>query len=197
MTEFLYNIWLGLLENKDEILMIFGSTQFVSLLGIIVSVIRTGKRTAENTKSTCTLNESIGKTDALKSKVDKMDDSVNAILQDATKLQDHIDNVESKLDDNNAIMNEKINAMLEVQTIVYASIKDERARNTVMSILSNAKYADSHTKEELKRQVEELKADVQNKSEELIKMVETRTDKVSAMVSPANLDMENEVVERY
>lgn len=197
MTEFLYNIWLGLLENKDEILMILGSTQFVSLLGIIVSVIRTGKRTVENTKSTCTLNESIGKTDALKSKVDKMDDGINAIFQDSTKLHDRIDNVESKLDDNNAIMNEKINAMLEVQTIVYASIKDERARNAVMSILSNAKYADAHTKEELKRQVEELKADVHNKSEELIKMVETRTDKVSAMVSPANLDTENEVVERY
>lgn len=198
MMEFLYNIWLGILENKDKILMILTSTEFVGLIGLLTAVVRSNKKTNENTNSTKALNTSVTKISDFDDRLKGIGDDVDSVLCNNKIEENLLVNIDRKIESNTEVINAKIDAMLEVQSIVYSSIKDERVRSTVNSILSSAKYANDHTKEELRKQVEELKAEVNDKSKELVKLVEDRSNKVSAMVSTPTARMETqEVIERY
>jgi hypothetical protein len=194
--EFLYNIWLGVLENKDKILMVLTSGEFVGLIGLLTVIIKSNRKTTENTNTNKTLSNSVKDLKEYTGKLDGIKDDVSEIVNSNEKTSEQIASLDEKTDSNYEVLNAKVDAMLEVQSIVYASIKDERARTAISSILANAKYADCKTKEELKRQVEELKAEVNLKSKELVKLVEDRGNKVSAMVSTA-AETESEIVERY
>ena len=86
--------------------------------------------------------------------------------------------------------------MLEVQSIVYSTIKDEKVRSTVNNLLVNAKYAETATRAELQKQVEELKAKVAEQVDQLNKTVETVSDSVVKIVK-GDTEHTDETVTRY
>jgi hypothetical protein len=62
-------------------------------------------------------------------------------------------------------------------------IKDDNIRNTVNSILINAKYAESTSRAKLQQEVEELKQKVAEKMNEVSEQVDKTVDVVKGIVN--------------
>ena len=78
----------------------------------------------------------------------------------------------------------KLNAILEVQSVVYSTIKNEDIRNTVNALLVNAKYAETANRAKLRKEIDDLKAKVASQVTEVQATVEKASDVVKNIVSP-------------
>lgn len=207
MMEFIYNIGVGIVQNKDNILMLLTSTQFAGFVAALVGLYKMLRRTADNTKSTDVLNKTIVDNQSTKEDAKSAKENTEQIMELMSLFTEKINEMESRLENKMSVQNDKTNAMLEVQSIVYSTIKDERVRNTVNNLLVNAKYSETATRAELVRQVEELKSQVGEKTKQLSEFVNSASDKVEAIVSGVSSAVsgsvepevaeEEESVERY
>ena len=196
MMEFITNIGNWFVINKDSIIGFVLSGQFATLIGAVVLLVRNLKSTKNNTEQAKTLNQSLEANKVL-ADTSKITKENSEFLKDAQdKLKNQVDEFEAKLDAKMAMVTDKINAMLEVQSIVYSTIKDEKVRSTVNNLLVNAKYAETATRAELQKQVEELKAKVAEQVEQLNKTVETVSDSVVKIVK-GDSEPTDETVTRY
>lgn len=196
MMEFLVNIGSWFVINKDAIIGFVLSGQFATLLGAVVLLVRNLKSTKNNTEQAKTLNQSLEANKTLVSTSEIVKENSEFLKEAQDKLKNQVNEFEAKLDAKMAMVTDKINAMLEVQSIVYSTIKDEKVRNTVNNLLVNAKYAETATRAELQRQVEELKAKVAAQVEQLNKTVETASDSVVKIVK-GDTESKEETVTRY
>ena len=196
MMEFLVNIGNWFVINKDAIIGFVLSGQFATLLGAVVLLVRNLKSTKNNTEQAKTLNQSLEANKTLVSTSEIVKENSEFLKEAQDKLKNQVNEFEAKLDAKMAMVTDKINAMLEVQSIVYSTIKDEKVRNTVNNLLVNAKYAETATRAELQRQVEELKAKVAAQVEQLNKTVETASDSVVKIVK-GDTESKEETVTRY
>lgn len=196
MMEFITNIGNWFVINKDSIIGFVLSGQFATLIGAVVLLLRNLKSTKNNTEQSKTLNASLEANNSLidTSKITKENSEFLKDAQD--KLKNQVNEFEAKLDAKMAMVTDKINAMLEVQSIVYSTIKDEKVRSTVNNLLVNAKYAETATRAELQKQVEELKAKVAEQVDQLNKTVETVSDSVVKIVK-GDTEHTDETVTRY
>lgn len=192
MIEFLSNIGIWLWENRDGILVTLTSSQFLGIIASIVLIWRNSRHTTENTVSSNELNSS------LKNNVKVSEDAAGA-KENSDKILTLFETFAAKVDNDTSLLTDKINAIIEVQSIVYSTIKDEKVRNTVSNLLMNAKYSETNTRMELKKQIEELKNQVVKKANEVSEFVEQASEAVAAIVSVDNVegDKETEVIERY
>ena len=196
MMEFLINIGNWFVINKDTIIGFVLSGQFATLLGAVVLLIKNLKSTKNNTEQAKTLNQSLEANKALVDTSETVKENSEFLKEAQDKLKNQVNEFEAKLDAKMAMVTDKINAMLEVQSIVYSTIKDEKVRNTVNNLLVNAKYAETATRAELQRQVEELKTKVAAQVEQLNKTVETASDSVVKIVK-GDTESKEETVTRY
>lgn len=192
MIEWFSNIYAWFTENKDAIILFFSSGQFLSLLAALFVLIRNIKAVKNNTSSSNTLNQNILKNEQLQSDASSCKSNTDALLANSETVRKQIADVEGKLETEVLCLTDKLNTVLEVMSIVYGSIKDEKVRSTVNSLLVNAKYAESTTRAELQRQIVELKSIIKTQLEQLNKDVEERVEKVTNTVSG-----ETNVPERY
>ena len=192
MIEFLSNIGIWLWENRDGILVTLTSSQFLGIIASMVLIWRNSRRTTENTVSSNELNSS------LKNNVKVSEDAAGA-KENSDKILTLFETFSAKVDNDVSLLTDKINAIIEVQSIVYSTIKDEKVRNTVSNLLMNAKYSETNTRMELKKQIEELKNQVVKKANEVSEFVEQASEAVAAIVSVDSVegDKETEVIERY
>ena len=80
---------------------------------------------------------------------------------------------------------DKLNAVLDVQSIVYNnSIRDDVVRKNVSNILLNAKLCDESTKAELEEEIAKLKETIAKEAENVNKTVEVVEDKVKKVTVP-------------
>lgn len=196
MMEFFHNIWLGILENKDEIIMFLTSSSFISFVVAIIGIWKTNKSTKANTKSTDALNGALITNEKNCQDSELAASNTEEIKTFLSKMNEFLVGLEAKVDAKLEAHTNKMNAMIEVQSIVYSTIKDEKVRNTVNNLLVNAKYSETATRAELKRQIEELKNQVAEKSAQLTEFVNNATTKVEAIVD-GNEEVKEEIVERY
>jgi hypothetical protein len=192
MIEWFSNIYAWFAENKDAIILFFSSGQFLSLLAALFVLIRNIKAVKNNTSSSDALNQNILKNAQLQSDASSCKSNTDALLANSETVQKQIADVEGKLETEVLCLTDKLNTVLEVMSIVYGSIKDEKVRSTVNSLLTNAKYAESTTRAELQRQIVELKSIIKTQLEQLNKDVEERVEKVTNTVGG-----ETNVPERY
>lgn len=197
MIEFFQNIGQWVMIHKDEIVVFLTSSQFIALTANIVSWIKTNKKTKENTTSTNALTVALGKNDTLNTRSEEIKNDTTEIIALQKTLSDFCSSMDNKMVSTMGLLAEKLNAMLEVQSIVYSTIKDEKVRSTVNSILTNAKYAETATRAELQRQVEELRAMVASKTSELNAVVNKTVQDVVAVVAGDKPEEESDTVERY
>lgn len=183
MMEWFRNIGTWFYENKDAVLLWFTSGQFFSILVTVFMLVRNVKATKSNTASSDTLQASLVKTEQTAKDAGDCKSNTDSLMVKSAELSCKIDEVESKMSNDLACVATKLNAMLEVMGVVYSTIKDERVRNTVSSLLINAKYNENSTRAELQKQVEELKETIRVQLEQLNKDVEERVETVSAVVN--------------
>lgn len=170
MLEFFKNIGQWFIEHKTAITLTLSTIDFGALTGLVAAYFAQRKQIKLNTDATKALNESI--------KANKQ------LTKDMEVLKEENLQLKKQLDDmlhNEELLMVKLNAMLDVQSLVYATIKDEPTRVAVGNILANAKYNETSTRANLKKQLKELKDKVAEQSKmlsETVKVVAEETEHI-------------------
>ncbi len=185
LSAFGTSIWQWFVENKDAITAFFMSGQFVSFLAACVALLKTVKQTKENTSSTDTLNKTLIKTNEMSESVTTVDTNVQALTEENANLRAELKTTEEKLSLQNDELTAKLNAIIEVQSIVYSTIRDDSVRQTVATLLNNARYNETNTKEQLQNQIDALRNRVEESIENVHKVVEEVTENVSNVMNAA------------
>lgn len=183
MTEFFQNIYAWLAANSNKIVAFLTSANFLAMLTLVVNTVRTIK-TNKGVAITSTdlkneLSES-SKNRGVIASIKGVSDTIKDVTE-ATKTA--IDETKALLDKELLTVTNKVNAMLEVQSLVYSTIRDDSLRQTVSNLLNTARYNDANTKEQLQSEIDSLKKALNDKMEEVNKTMSDAIDKVQTVVS--------------
>lgn len=189
MNEWLDSIWEWILVNKDNLLAFITSTDFVTTMATAVALFKSMKATSLNTLSINSVNNTMKKQQVIesdvvdtKSMVSGVSNEVACIKQEVSNCIERVNKVEQLVIEQDEEIITKLNAMLEVQGIVYATIKDDAIRNSVNSVVIAAKHCDASSKVKLQEELESLRAELKAKNEELDAAVNKVVEKVIADV---------------
>lgn len=157
--EWLANMWSWVVTHKDAIVTFVTSSSFIGFITTIIMLVKQSKTVKLSTVSSNELTVVMRENNAMRKQIDEIK-SENEVVKNM--LSDAIDALDK--------LTTKQNATLEVQSLVYQSLRDEGARVAVQNILTNAKYADTATRASLIKEIENLKAKAE---EEKTQIVET------------------------
>lgn len=173
------SIWEWFTINKDAITAFFMSGQFLSFVGAVVALVKTMSAVKTNTQSSKTLNSTLEKTNEMSESVTKVDGDVTKLTEENVGLRKELSSVYEKLEYGNNQLIEKLNAILDVQSVVYSTIRDDSVRQTVNTMLNNARYSDANTREKLQAQIDELKSTFDTEVANVKDIVDKVIDNVS------------------
>lgn len=182
MVEFFQNIGHWFVDNKDEIVLFFTSTNFISFVSAIILIVKQIRTTKTGTSTIRGLSETLNKTNELAEKVADVSDVSEKSLNNAVELNAKVERMEKVLDESIDVIRRKVNAMLEVQSIIYSSVKDETARKNVSNILASAKLTETSSVAQLQKQIEDLKTTLAEKMAETSNVVQEASEKVNDVI---------------
>lgn len=159
-TEWLYNIGMWFVENKDKIVTVVISGQALTFVAGLIAIIRQFKSIRNNTHVTDKLNQSLNATNDMSSSVVNLGDATAALANAQMALTGELTDIKDKTAESLAIIVDKVNTMLEVQSIVYSTIKDDDMRKTVNTLLNNSRYSEINLKDQFQQQLDSLKNQV-------------------------------------
>jgi cell division protein FtsB len=171
--EWLENIWNWIVGNKDAIFTVVSSAEFASIIALVVSLIRGKKNTAENTAISKELSKAVTEqketNKTLKTEMEEMKKE-NAELK--AEIKRSAENTEATLT--------KVTAVVNALSVVYNnSIKNPETRETVDNILTNAKFAETKTRADLIKAMDELSAKAEKQAEEAKKLAEKTKETIT------------------
>lgn len=204
MTEWFNNIWEWILINKDNVLACINSTDFVATMATVIALFKTIRTTKANTLSIDDVNMTFKKQQDMSTDLEGVKADVNEIKLQVIEIGKsvntcmekiiHTENTVRQLDDE---LLAKANAMLEVQSIVYSTIKDDNIRTGVNSILVAAKHSDAKSKAKLQSELDALRNELKAKNAELAETVSKMVEKVVTDVPADAVPAVNEHIRRY
>ena len=189
----LENIGKWFVENKETILAVLTAIQSSGLVGFIAWAVKSTKQVKLNTKTTETLNNSIACVDGLNGEVAEMKDVNKTLIEKCDYLENQMNDLENSMD----ILITKIDAIIEVQSVVYTTIKDDKTRATVNNLLTNAKYAVTEQRKKLIDELEALRQQIKTQAEAQKQLVEHAVNKAQSIVKVEDKPAEEQVVTRY
>ena len=189
----LENIGKWFVENKETILAVLTAIQSSGLIGFIAWAVKSTKQVKLNTKTTETLNKSITCVDGLNGEVAEMKDVNKTLIEKCDYLENQMNDLENSMD----ILITKIDAIIEVQSVVYTTIKDDKTRATVNNLLTNAKYAVTEQRKKLIDELEALRQQIKTQTEAQKQLVEHAVNKAQSIVKVEDKPAEEQVVTRY
>ena len=144
--EFFQNIWNGVVQYAPQILSSITIAEVVALVFMIIKNFTQGKSIKQMLSSSNTLSLALKENGKLSERVTEIQSSVTRQDEKIGEVLDYADKLLIKLD-----------ATLDVLSIVYSTLKDEERRVAIGNIIVNAKYADTATRASLVKKLEELK----------------------------------------
>ena len=189
----LENIGKWFVENKETILAVLTAIQSSGLVGFIAWAVKSTKQVKLNTKTTETLNNSIACVDGLNGEVAEMKDVNKALIEKCDYLENQMNDLQNSMD----ILLTKVDAIIEVQSVVYTTIKDDKTRATVNNLLTNAKYAVTEQRKKLIDELEALRQQIKTQAEAQKQLVEHAVNKAQSIVKVEDKPAEEQVVTRY
>lgn len=189
----LENIGKWFVENKETILAVLTAIQSSGLIGFIAWAVKSTKQVKLNTKTTETLNKSITCVDGLNGEVAEMKDVNKTLIEKCDYLENQMNDLENSMD----ILITKVDAIIEVQSVVYTTIKDDKTRATVNNLLTNAKYAVTEQRKKLIDELEALRQQIKAQAEAQKQLVEHAVNKAQSIVKVEDAPVEEQVVTRY
>ena len=189
----LENIGKWFVENKETILAVLTAIQSSGLVGFIAWAVKSTKQVKLNTKTTETLNKSITCVDGLNGEVTEMKDVNKKLIEKCEYLENQMNDLQNSMD----ISLTKVDAMIEVQSVVYTTIKDDKTRATVNNLLTNAKYAVTEQRKKLIDELEALRQQIKTQAEAQKQLVEHAVNKAQSIVKVEDKPAEEQVVTRY
>ena len=182
MVEFFKNLFTWFVEHKDEIVVFFTSTNFAAVISSVILLIKQIKATRNTNKSVENSSSILDKAVELAQHVTSVSDKASSTENNTEEIKVKIDSVNKQFVNELEILQQKLNAMLEVQTIVYNSMKDETARKNVFNLLTQAKLVETSKYSELEQQVESLKKKIDEKVNDVQSVVEETVTTVQNVV---------------
>lgn len=183
MVEFFQNIFNWFVLHKDEIVLFFTSSNVITFISTIILLIRQFRATKHNTIS---VNDISGKLANTLQSVEKVTDiknscdDTNAIANTTrTELLEFKNEVDTTLN----VLQQKLQAILDVQSIVYSNLSDDTARTNINNILTTAKLAETAKVAALEKQLEELQAAIADKVNAVQETVQEVTTNVKKAVT--------------
>ena len=189
----LENIGKWFVENKETILAVLTAIQSSGLIGFIAWAVKSTKQVKLNTKTTETLNNSIACVDGLNGEVAEMKDVNKTLIEKCEYLENQMNDLQNSMD----ILLTKVDAIIEVQSVVYTTIKDDKTRATVNNLLTNAKYAVTEQRKKLIDELEALRQQIKTQAEAQKQLVEHAVNKAQSIVKVEDKPAEEQVVTRY
>ena len=189
----LENIGKWFVENKETILAVLTAIQSSGLVGFIAWAVKSTKQVKLNTKTTETLNKSITCVDGLNGEVIEMKGVNKTLIEKCEYLENQMNDLQNSMD----ILLTKVDAMIEVQSVVYTTIKDDKTRATVNNLLTNAKYAVTEQRKKLIDELEALRQQIKTQAEAQKQLVEHAVNKAQSIVKVEDKPAEEQVVTRY
>ena len=189
----LENIGKWFVENKETILAVLTAIQSSGLVGFIAWAVKSTKQVKLKTKTTETRNKSITCVDSLNGEVTEMQDVNKTLIEKCEYLENQMNDLENSMD----ILITKIDAIIEVQSVVYTTIKDDKTRATVNNLLTNAKYAVTEQRKKLIDELEALRQQIKAQAEAQKQLVEHAVNKAQSIVKVEDAPVEEQVVTRY
>lgn len=189
----LENIGKWFVENKETILAVLTAIQSSGLVGFIAWAVKSTKQVKLNTKTTETLNKSITCVDSLNGEVAEMKGVNKVLIEKCEYLENQMNDLQNSMD----ILITKIDAIIEVQSVVYTTIKDDKTRATVNNLLTNAKYAVTEQRKKLIDELEELRQQIKAQADAQKQLVEHAVNKAQSIVKVEDAPVEEQVVTRY
>lgn len=194
------SLWQWFIENKDGITAFFMSGQAISFVAAVVMLIKNLKGTKANTASTETLNATLKNTNDMADSISELDANFKILKEENDGLRVDLSKTETKLQESNDLIVNKLNSIIEVQAIVYSTIRDDGVRQTVNTILNNARYSDKNFKQELEAQIEALKDTYSNELKTVNEKMSSAMDKITEQLSATEVaknSMSNRETIRY
>lgn len=156
-------------DHQIEIITVLQVIQASGLVGVVVSFIKG-----------CLINKAAKKdNEEINKKLDNMQTKLTEAAQPVEMLQEQI-----------AVISYKVNTMLDVQALVYSTIKNEETRNIVQTKIAAAKNYTIKAAVDIASELEK----VQQKTEELLKenaeTVRSTIKQVKAIVNATDSDVE-------
>ena len=188
----LENIGKWFIDNQETILAVLTAIQSSGLVGFIAWAVKSTKQVKLNTKTTEVLNNSISCVDGLNGEVVGLKDVNNELIEKCEYLENQMNDLQNSMD----ILLTKIDAIIEVQSVVYTTIKDDKTRATVNNLLTNAKYAVTEQRKKLIEELEALREQIKTQAEAQKQLVEHAVNKAQSIVKVEDKP-EEEVVVRY
>lgn len=176
------SIWAWFVENKDVITAFFMSGQFLSFVAALVMLIKSLKRTKTNTDSTNVLNATLTNTNMMSNSIQVLDENFELLKNENSSLRSELSETETRLQEANKEIRDKLNSIIEVQAIVYSTIRDDSVRQTVNTILNNARYCEKNFKESLETQIEELRKDYNEQLKEVNEKMNKSIDEITSNI---------------
>lgn len=189
----LENIGKWFVENKETILAVLTAIQSSGLIGFIAWAVKSTKQVKLNTKTTETLNKSITCVDGLNGEVAEMKDVNKTLIEKCDYLENQMNDLQNSID----ILITKVDAIIEVQSVVYTTIKDDKTRATVNNLLTNAKYAVTEQRKKLIDELESLRQQIKAQADAQKQLVEHAVNKAQSIVKVEDAPVEEQVVTRY
>ena len=172
--EFFTSIGKWFIENKDSIVLVLTSSQFIALATAILTLIKSRRSRNDNTASNKVLAEKLEK---LTSELEVL----NSMQKDLAEIKISIDTINentAKSEEKLELIVTKLNSQLEAQINVWSTIKDENIRTTINGILTKARYSETSNIVELRNKVEELQQKLVEQTEHIKKDVEDTVKQV-------------------
>ena len=188
----LENIGKWFIDNQETILAVLTAIQSSGLIGFIAWAVKSTKQVKLNTKTTEVLNNSISCVDSLNGEVVRLKDVNKELIEKCEYLENQMNDLQNSMD----ILLTKVDAIIEVQSVVYTTIKDDKTRATVNNLLTNAKYAVTEQRKKLIEELEALREQIKTQAEAQKQLVEHAVNKAQSIVKVEDKP-EEEVVVRY
>lgn len=185
--EFFTNIWNWIVENKDEIITVLTSVQFVTLITTVIQLFKSNKKSTTFVNTQEEMNKVLVELNKALEVINETNENTKKLI-DTTVEQDKVTNdfiAEAKelLNTNQ----DKLNAMIDAQRNVWSTVKDENIRTNVNNILTNARYLETSNIVEMRNTIEKLEQSLINKTSEIQNEVTETVKQVKETVKPSDV----------
>lgn len=167
-ANFFENVWAWVSANLPSVL---SGTTLVTALAVIFYVVRLVKELRGTTSSNAALGSSLKDTKALQKSLEEIKDEAAQILEGQEQAIDLL-----------TVLDKEAKALLEVVQLdmtARKSLSDE-TRQSIGAIITNAKYATTHVRDEIAKQV----AEMEEKAKRAVEAVSETASKVQKIVKP-------------
>ena len=195
------NIYNWIVENLTPIIAWLSTGEIIGIASCIFVMIRNVKTIRRGSFITDRLNDSLRENHKFASACSVTIEDINRrtiyVEGLAKDTLEQLNVLSEDVNKNFDLINSKIGAMMEVQTIVYSTIQDDDLRKSVNNILTSAKYKDIGVQTEIVTEVNKIKEQFDSVLNEMKTKVDTAIQNMNSIDKAVNsIDSPNDVV-RY